>query len=115
VKVNRLQVRLPALGDLSLRRSPAAIRRWNEAASAARAAAEETRLPSGEKVLVESAAPFAEDPEAPAPLGPCRLVGREAWVHPDGRFAPCPHPAAVAGYEEHPVCRGCPFRRPGGA
>jgi len=143
VKVNQLQVRIPSLADQSLTRSPAAIRRWNEAAAAARAAAEEARLPSGERVLVENAVSFAEDPGSPAPLGPCRFVGREAWVHPDGRFAPCPHPAAVAGalgdfgsvadlplgelwiaasfrafverYEEHPVCRSCPFRRPGGA
>jgi hypothetical protein len=70
-------------------------------------------------------------------------VGREAWVLHDGRFAPCPHPAAwagalgdlgragerslpelwaapeflalVAGWEDRPLCRACPLRRPGGA
>jgi hypothetical protein len=108
-----------------------------------RAAADAARLPSGERVLLENVAPLAEDPRALAPSGPCPFVGREAWVHADGRFAPCPHPAAargelgdfgsvaerpllalwadagfrafVAAYEEHPVCAACPFRRPGGA
>jgi hypothetical protein len=70
-------------------------------------------------------------------------VGREAWVLHDGTFAPCPHPAAWRGelgdfgavgalpllaiwtgqplarfaatHEDHPVCRACPLRRPGGA
>jgi MoaA/NifB/PqqE/SkfB family radical SAM enzyme len=143
VKVNQLQVRFPALAPLSLRRDVSAIRRWNAAAASARVAAAEARLPSGEAVLLENVAPLAEDPAAPAPLGPCRFLGREAWIHPDGRFAPCPHPAAargelgdfgsvatrdlgsiwagdalaalVAGYERHPLCMSCPLRRPGGA
>jgi MoaA/NifB/PqqE/SkfB family radical SAM enzyme len=143
VKVNQIQVRDPALASRSLRRDAAAIRRWNAAAAEARAAAGEARLPSGAEVLLQNVAPLAEDPAAPAPPGPCPFAGREAWVPADGRFAPCPHPAAargelgdfgsvaqrplgelwedprfrafVARYEEHPVCRGCPFRRVGGA
>jgi MoaA/NifB/PqqE/SkfB family radical SAM enzyme len=143
VKVNQLQVRAPGLAALSLRRDAAAIRRWNAAVAEARAAVEEAPLPSGAKVLLENVAPLAEDPAAPAPTGPCPFVGREAWVHAGGRFAPCPHPAAARGelgefgslaerplgeiwtdgrfrafverYEEHPVCRACPFRRMGGA
>jgi radical SAM protein with 4Fe4S-binding SPASM domain len=143
VKVNQLQVRLPALADRSLRRDAPAIRRWNAAVRAAHAAADAHRLRSGERVLLENVVPLDEDPAAPAPLGPCRFVGREAWLHPDGRFAPCPHPAAARGelgefgsaaaeglgaiwsgealrrfvetWQEHPVCRTCPFRRVGGA
>jgi MoaA/NifB/PqqE/SkfB family radical SAM enzyme len=143
VKVNQLQVRRPELAPLSLRRDAAAIRRWNAAAAGARRAAEEARLPGGGRVRLENAGPLAEDPAAPAPYGPCRFVGREAWIHADGRFAPCPHPAAaggalgefggagelplaaiwsapalralVADWERHPVCRACPLRRPGGA
>jgi MoaA/NifB/PqqE/SkfB family radical SAM enzyme len=143
VKVNHIQVRFPALAERSLRRDGHAIRRWNEAVGAAHATAEAHRLASGERVLLENVLPLAEDPAAPAPVGPCRFVGREAWLHPDGRFAPCPHPAAargelgdfgsvgdrplaaiwdgegfrrfVASWEEHPVCRACPFRRVGGA
>jgi MoaA/NifB/PqqE/SkfB family radical SAM enzyme len=143
VKVNQLQPRFPSLAARSLRRDAAAIRRWNGAAAAAVAAAAEARLPSGAPVLLENAAPLAEDPAAAAPLGPCPFVGREAWLHHDGRLAPCPHPAAargelgdfgsaaerplgalwtaagfrafVASHESHPVCRSCPFRRRGGA
>ena len=143
VKVNQLQPRFPSLAALSLRRDLAALRRWNAAAAAAVAAAEEARLTGGARVLLENVAALAEDPEAPAPRGPCRFVGREAWIHSDGRFAPCPHPAAargelgdfggvadrplgrawedprfrafVARWEAHPVCRSCPLRRPGGA
>jgi MoaA/NifB/PqqE/SkfB family radical SAM enzyme len=143
VKVNHLQPRFPALAARSLRRSVEAIRRWNAAAREAHAAAAARRLPSGAEVLLENVVPLAEDPAAPAPAGPCPFVGREAWLHPDGRFAPCPHPAAergelgdlgsaaertlgeiwsgepfrafVARWEEHPVCRGCPLRRVGGA
>jgi MoaA/NifB/PqqE/SkfB family radical SAM enzyme len=143
VKVNHLQIRAPDHAERSLRRDAAAIRRWNAAAGDARAAAEDARLPSGARVVLQNVAPLAEDPAAPAPAGPCPFVGREAWVHADGRFAPCPHPAAARGelgdfgsaagrgllavwrdaplrafverYEEHPVCRACPFRRAGGA
>ncbi len=143
VKVNQLQLRFPRLAARSLRRSAGVIRRWNEAGRAAHAAADAHRLASGERVLLENVVPLAEDPAAPAPAGPCRFVGREAWVWPDGRFLPCPNPAAergelgelgslaektfgelwngerfrrfVATWEEHAVCRECPFRRVGGA
>jgi MoaA/NifB/PqqE/SkfB family radical SAM enzyme len=143
VKVNHLQVRLPVLADRSLRRSPEAIRRWNAAVAAMLAAAEAARLPTGARIVLENVVPLAEDPAAPAPLGPCRFLGREAWVHADGRFAPCPHPAAARGelgdlgsladrpleaiwrgealralaaaWPSHPICARCPLRRPGGA
>lgn len=143
VKVNQLQVRFPALAERSLRRSVEAIRRWNAAVAAMAAAAEQARLPSGARVLLENVAPLAEDPAAPAAAGPCRFLGREAWIHPDGRLAPCPHPAAARGelgdlgsvaehglgalwrgeplralaatWPRHPICASCPLRRPGGA
>jgi MoaA/NifB/PqqE/SkfB family radical SAM enzyme len=143
VKVNHLQPRFPALAERSLRRSAPALRRWNAAVAAMREAAEASPLPSGGRVLLENVVPLAEDPAAPAPRGPCPFVGREAWLHPDGRLAPCPHPAAARGelgdfgsaadapfaalwqgpalgafvraWPAHPVCAACPFRRPGGA
>jgi MoaA/NifB/PqqE/SkfB family radical SAM enzyme len=143
VKLNQLQPRAPHLRPRALTTSAAGLARWNAAAAAARAAAAEVRLPSGAPVLLENAADLPVDPGAPAPLGPCPFVGREAWLLPDGRLAPCPHPAAWRGelgdfgsaaasplrelwfgrdfraftahHEEHPVCAACPLRRPGGA
>ena len=141
VKLNQLQVRRPDLADRSLRRSPEAIARWNAAAAEARVAAAETPRAGGGRVALENAAPLALDPAAPAPLGPCPFLGREAWIHPDGRFAPCPSPRAaelgdlgsvadaplgalwrrdaftrlVAEWPERAPCRACTFRRPGGA
>jgi MoaA/NifB/PqqE/SkfB family radical SAM enzyme len=143
VKLNQLQPRVPALLPRALTRSAAGLRRWNAAAAAARAAAEAVRLPSGARVELQHAGDLSLDPAAPAPPGPCPFVGREAWLLPDDRLAPCPHPAAwrgelgdfgsaastplaelwrgeplrafTAGHESHPVCATCPFRRPGGA
>jgi MoaA/NifB/PqqE/SkfB family radical SAM enzyme len=143
VKVNQLQPRAPHLAARTLTASLDGLRRWNEAAGEARAAAAEVRLPSGDALLLQGCGDLALDPGAPAPLGPCPFVGREAWILWDGRLAPCPHPAAwrgelgdfgsaaatplrelwqgrqlrlfTASHEEHPVCAACPFRRPGGA
>jgi MoaA/NifB/PqqE/SkfB family radical SAM enzyme len=143
VKVNQLQVRFPSLAGRSLRRDPGSIRRWNAAVAAMRAAADAARLPSGAPVLLENVVPFPEDPAASPPAGPCPFLGREAWIHADGAFAPCPHPAAAGGalgafgslathplpelwageallrlaetWPAHPVCAGCALRRPGGA
>jgi len=141
VKLNHLQPWFPDLAGRSLRRSPAAIRRWNAAAAAALAAAEEVRLPSGARVAVQNAVPLAPDAAVPGPAGPCPFAGREAWIHWDGRLAPCPHSEAasafgdlgsvaeaplgalwsapafrafLAGVPAHPLCRGCALRRPGG-
>ena len=140
VKLNHLQVRFAALAPLSLRRDAGAIARWNAAVRAARA---EARGAGGRPVVLQNAVELSPDPAAPAPAGPCPFLDREAWLLWDGRLAPCPHPEAwrgalvdlgsvadrtlleawaspayralVAGYEAHPVCRACPFRRPGGA
>jgi len=140
VKLNHLQVRFAALAPLSLRRDAGAIARWNAAVRAARA---EARGAGGRPVVLQNAVELSPDPAAPAPAGPCPFLDREAWLLWDGRLAPCPHPEAwrgalvdlgsvadrtlleawaspayrafVAAYEAHPVCRACPFRRPGGA
>lgn len=143
VKVNQLQVRFPSLAQHSLRRNRLAIARWNHAVAQMRAAAAETKTPDGRHVKLVNAVELPPDPAERLPAGPCPFLGQEAWVLVDGRFAPCPHPAAVrrelgdfgslaewplgqfwksaelaalaAGYEQHPVCRECNFRRPGGA
>jgi MoaA/NifB/PqqE/SkfB family radical SAM enzyme len=143
IKVNHLQVRTPALAARSLRRSPEAIARWNAVVAEVRAAAAGGPFPSGRPVVLQNVVPLVPDPAAPSPAGPCPFAGWEAWIHWDGRFGPCPHPAAaegglgdfgsvadvplgriwasepfrrfVAGHLDHPVCRACAFRRVGGA
>lgn len=143
VKVNHLQVRFPSLAQLSLRRSRVAISRWNHAVAQMKAVAAEARTPDGRQVKLVNAVELPPDPAQRLPPGPCPFLGQEAWVLVDGRYAPCPHPAAVrrelgdfgsiddrtvgefwageplaalaAGYERHPVCADCNFRRPGGA
>jgi len=108
-----------------------------------KSAADRVRRPDGGRVELVNAVELPRDPEVRLPAGPCPFVGVEAWVLVDGRFAPCPSPAAVRGelgafgslddrtlgefwageplralaegYEDHPSCRECPFRRPGGA
>jgi MoaA/NifB/PqqE/SkfB family radical SAM enzyme len=142
VKLNHLQPRLPSLAALSLRRDRPSVERFNRALREARAAAAEPG--AARPVALENDVELRPDPSDPAPRGPCRFVGREAWVHADGRFAPCPHPAAargelaelpavgpgatlgdvwasaafrafVAEHAAHPICASCAFRRPGGA
>jgi MoaA/NifB/PqqE/SkfB family radical SAM enzyme len=143
VKLNHLQVRSAGVAPLSLRRDAGAIARWNAAVRAAREAAAEAPGAGGRPVLLQNATELSADLAAPAPPGPCPFLDREAWVLWDGRLAPCPHPEAwrgalvdlgsiadwtileawaspayralAAAYQAHPVCRACPFRRPGGA
>jgi MoaA/NifB/PqqE/SkfB family radical SAM enzyme len=143
VKVNHIQVRFPSLAQRSLRRNRLAVARWNHAVGEMKAAAAESCTPDGRRVELQNAVELPRDPEVRLAVGECPFVGLEAWVLVDGRLAPCPSPAAVRGelgafgslddqtlgefwegaalkiltlgYESHPVCRECPFRRPGGA
>jgi MoaA/NifB/PqqE/SkfB family radical SAM enzyme len=142
VKVNQLQPRTPALEARALPASAAGRARWNRAVEAMRASAA-AAAGAGRAIELQNVAPLPP-PGAPSPPpGPCPFLGREAWVLHDGRFAPCPHPAAwrgelgdfgsvraepltaiwsghplarfMAAAQDHPVCRACSLRRPGGA
>ncbi len=124
-----------------MRRSPEAIRRWNEAVIAARTVAAERRLPSGKPILLENI--FLLDEKATedlAPGGPCPFLGQEAWVSAAGRFDPCCAPDAqrrtlgdfgnlherrfmdvwrgeqyaqlVRTYRNRALCVGCNMRKP---
>lgn len=64
VKGHHLWAHFDGLKPLSMRRSPEAIRRWNDAVTAATAAADEVRLPGGQPVLLENLFPL--DPEGGA-------------------------------------------------
>ena len=141
VKGHHLWVHGPEMREQSLRRSPEAIARWNDAVAAAREAVERCLLPDGRRVVLENI--FALDAYGKtdlAPGGECPFLGREAWVAADGRFNPCCAPDVLrrslgdfgnlgdrslrsiwegAGYRnlrsnylEHDLCRGCNMRRP---
>jgi MoaA/NifB/PqqE/SkfB family radical SAM enzyme len=142
VKVNQLQVHHPSQAAASLRATPGGVRRWNAAVAACKAAAREALRPDGTPVALQNVAPWPEDGRPP-PAGDCPFAGREAWVEVDGRWLPCPAPAAregrlgdlgsawttplpeawgapawravAGGWRDHPACRDCAFRRPGGA
>jgi MoaA/NifB/PqqE/SkfB family radical SAM enzyme len=141
VKGHHLWAHFDAIRDLSMRTSPESIARWNEAVLAARAAAQEARLPSGKTVLLENI--FLLDARATedlAPGGPCPFLGQEAWVSAEGRFDPCCAPDAqrrtlgelgdlhetsirevwsgdayrllTASYRTRGLCLGCNMRKP---
>jgi MoaA/NifB/PqqE/SkfB family radical SAM enzyme len=95
VKVNHLQLHFPSLQASSLRRDPAAIRRWNEAVRAAHEVAATTARRGGCEVMLQG---FEELPEnGKVARGECPFAGREAWVEVDGSYLPCPAPAAREG------------------
>ena len=125
----------------SLRRSPEAIKDWNQVVDQAYLAAEEHRLSDGSRVVLDNV--FRLDPNDGDDISAgaeCPFLGGEAWVASDGRFNPCCAPDALrrtlgdfgnvngtslydiwegAGYQhlrenymERSLCRGCNMRRP---
>jgi MoaA/NifB/PqqE/SkfB family radical SAM enzyme len=95
LKGHHLWTHFDEIQGQSMRRSSAAIERWNRAVLSAREAAAEQALPSGRRILLENI--FLLDTEATgdiAPGGPCPFLGQEAWVSADGRFDPCCAPDA---------------------
>lgn len=142
VKLNHLQPRpgLAVTVEGSLLRDAPGLARWNRAVQGARRAAEASAA-NGWPLRVENAVPLREDPADRVTRGRCPFLGREAFVHFDGRLAPCPHPEAEAlgdlgsvadaplgelwdahafralreAWPSHPLCQSCAFRAPGGA
>lgn len=96
VKGHQLWVHGVEMADQSLRRSPEAVARWNQAVELARQAAEQHRLPSGERVLLENFVPLAPAGQGDAAAaGKCPFLMQEAWVSAEGRFSPCCAPDAL--------------------
>lgn len=143
VKGHHLWAHFDEIRNESMRRSPEAIARWNEAVLAARAVAAARCLPNGKHILLENI--FLLDPTATedlAPGGPCPFLGQEAWVSAVGRFDPCCAPDAqrrtlgefgdlntqrfmevwdgdkyrelTATYRNRRLCLGCNMRKPAG-
>ncbi len=141
VKGHHLWVHGPEMMGQSLRRSPEAIARWNEAVEAARQVVERRPLPNGNRVALENVFPLGGYGETDiAPGGECPFLGQEAWVAADGRFNPCCAPDVLRrklgdfgnlgelslrsiwegsayghlriNYMENDLCRGCNMRKP---
>ena len=143
VKGHHLWVHWPETAGLSMRRSPAAIERWNEVVQRAYEAVERYRLPSDRKVRLENISLLDPSSAEIAPNAVCPFLGREAWVAHDGRFNPCCAPDALRRtlgefgdlterslmeiwtgpeyrnirktYLQRSLCQGCNMRRPPGA
>jgi len=135
VKGHHLWAHFDSIKDLSMRRNPEAILRWNHAVAAARAVA------ASANIMLDNIFPL--DPDARediAPGGPCPFLGQEAWVSATGRFDPCCAPDAQrrtlgefgdlhdtnlmdvwhgdaykrlrTTYRNHALCVGCNMRKP---
>ncbi|MDC3961053.1 glycosyltransferase [Polyangium jinanense] len=143
VKGHHLWAHFPEIEELSMRRSPEAIQRWNAAVLDARAAASAKTLSNGKYLLLENIFLLSESAsEDLAPGGPCPFLGQEAWVSAEGRFDPCcapdeqrrtlgefgslraqglleiwngePYRRLVATYRTRGLCLGCNMRKPVG-
>jgi MoaA/NifB/PqqE/SkfB family radical SAM enzyme len=89
VKGHHLWVHFDQIQHLSMRRSPEAISRWNQAVDSAIIAAERYRLPSGEKVLLENIFHLDPSTEEISQEAVCPFLDKEVWVSAQGRFNPC--------------------------
>ncbi|HNA62007.1 MAG TPA: radical SAM protein [Rhabdochlamydiaceae bacterium] len=141
VKGHHLWVFTKEMESQSLRRTEDSIKHWNEIVEKALYIAEQERLPSGEKVLLENIYPL--DLTATKELlsqGVCPFLGEEAWVSSEGRYNPCCAPNEErlklgdfgnlydtsikeiwagtayknlqATYLKHDVCKRCNMRKP---
>lgn len=141
VKGHHLWAHFDEIQNQSMRRTPDAIVRWNQAVLAAREVAAERCLPNGKHILLENI--YFLDSAATedlAPGGPCPFLGQEAWVSAMGRFDPCCAPDAqrrtlgefgdlnkqdfmeiwdgdkyrelTATYRNRRLCLGCNMRKP---
>ncbi|MCG8416990.1 MAG: glycosyltransferase [Proteobacteria bacterium] len=143
LKGHHLWAHFDQIRGQSMRRSKAAIRRWNQAVLDAREAAAERALPDGSHLLLDNIFPLDDDAiEDLAPGGPCPFLGQEAWVSAQGRFDPCCAPDAqrrtlgefgnlheqgfmdiwngsayrelTSTYRNRSLCLGCNMRKPAG-
>lgn len=90
VKGHHLWVFTKEMEKQNLRRNKKSIQQWNEIVEKIFEVADQCRLPSGKKVLLENI--YKLDDSATQELvsdGICPFLGREAWVSPEGRFGPC--------------------------
>lgn len=140
VKGHHLWAHFTQIKGLSMRRSSAAITRWNDAVRQAFEVAERHRLGDGRTIVLENIYELTDTAvEDLAPGARCPFLGQEAWVSAQGRFDPCCAPdeqrrtlgefgnlhssgireiwngtdyqRLVETYQDHPLCRSCNMRQ----
>jgi len=90
IKGHHLWAHFDEIKELSMRRSPEAIARWNEEVRKALAIADANILPNGKRIKLENIYLLTESAtQNLLPDGKCPFLGKEAWIATDGRFSPC--------------------------
>jgi MoaA/NifB/PqqE/SkfB family radical SAM enzyme len=141
IKGHHLWAHFKEIKNLSMRRSPEAIKRWNETIEKVHQIAETYLLPNGNPILLENMGFL--DNEAQVDINPealCPFLAKEAWVNTEGRFSPCcapdkerqtlgefgnlydttlediwqsePYNNLQKNYKDHALCIGCNMRKP---
>lgn len=143
VKGHHLWAHFDETRELSMRRDPDSIRRWNEAVLDARLVATSNLLPNGTPIILENFFLLGDAASTDlAPGGLCPFLGNEAWISSTGRFDPCCAPDAqrrtlgtfgnlndqglmeiwnseayqnlVFDYSKRELCLSCNMRKPAG-
>jgi len=141
IKGHHLWAHFGEIKNLSMRRSPASIERWNSAVIKAQKVAASQKLPNGKYVRLENISILNETAQHDIdPNAVCPFLNKEAWVNTEGRFSPCCAPdeqrkqlgefgnlyeMSLAEiweskayknlqktYMSHPLCVGCNMRKP---
>ncbi|AVP87926.1 Glycosyl transferase, group 1 / radical SAM family protein [Candidatus Phycorickettsia trachydisci] len=90
VKGHHLWAHFDEIKNLSMRRNPDAIKRWNAEVEKIYALRDNMLLPNGKKIKLENFTILeSEAVEDLAPGGACPFLGKEAWINPEGKFSPC--------------------------
>lgn len=144
VKGHHLWAHFKEIKELSMRRNPQSIERWNHAVREAKRIAALNPLPNGKLLILENIEEL--DEAAIVDLnsnGICPFLGKEAWINTEGKFSPCCAPDKLRKdlgefgslykntleeiwaseayrnlqktYLSHPLCIGCNMKKsPGG-
>jgi radical SAM protein with 4Fe4S-binding SPASM domain len=90
IKGHHLWAHFDEIKDLSMRRDPDSIARWNQAVEFAERVQQNNLLPSGKMIKLENIYKLEANAIDDLLSGAvCPFLGKEAWVSPEGRFSPC--------------------------
>ena len=93
VKGHHLWAHFDEIKDQDMRRSNAAISRWNQIARECIEIADNNLLPNGKRIILANI--YELNTEHHGELHPhatCPFLGQEAWINHEGRFDPCCSP-----------------------